>query len=86
MIIFDGCTETFKVKGRGGIAYIIECPFNCTDFEWIINKEVEVNGLGICVRGICTGVESFAKLTHFKGEKIALLIEDKVASNGNKED
>lgn len=61
--------DKFEIEDVG-IVYIVENPIDCTNFDHLINHEVEVNGECFKV----SGVEHFAIVgPHKKGSNIGLL-------------
>jgi len=60
----------WTLVGRGDV-YTVRCPIKCFAFDWIMNKEVTIDGKLFTV----IGVERFAKAAPVsKGELIGLLI------------
>lgn len=64
--------ETFYITGRGK-CFVVACPINCNDFDWIVNREVTIDGKPHKI----IGIERFMHMPPWKkGEKISLLIAD----------
>jgi len=64
-------TGVFYIVGRGK-AYSIVLPFTCADFDWLMNREVEIDGQ----KHVIIGVEKRAHMPPFrKGEDISVLVD-----------
>lgn len=60
----------YHLVGRGDI-YAVKCPINCFGFEWLINREIKVDGKKFKV----IGVERFLHNGPWrKGEAIGLMV------------
>lgn len=59
----------YTIASRGAL-FEVACPIACDNFDWVINKEVEIDGATYTV----IGVERFAIVRHSVGERIGLLV------------
>ena len=64
--------DTYKVKERGLIVYIVENPMPCSNWSHLVGQTVEIDGKVHLVYG----VESYAIYRHALGEKIGLAVLD----------
>jgi hypothetical protein len=68
---FDS-VDTFHISGRGK-AFVVKCPINCLDFDWLIGHDAIIDGKTYKI----VGVERFMHSPPWKkGEDISLLIAD----------
>lgn len=64
--------DKFHIAGRGK-AYVVKCPIACGDFDWIIGKDVIIDGSKHKV----VAVERFTHMPPWrKGESISLLVAE----------
>ena len=63
--------DEFEIKGRG-VLFVITLDRECSDFEWLLNKPVLLNGELYRAKG----VERFVHAPPWRvGEKISLLAD-----------
>ena len=64
--------QTYYIAGRGK-SFVIKCPITCQDFDWLIGREVTVDGKQHKV----IGIEKFMHAAPWNaGEKISILVDD----------
>ncbi len=76
MLFFDA-QEKFNIPSRGDV-YYTQNPVKCTDFDWLMGQEVEIYFEKEYIQGTVKGIEAFCTARQFVGQKIGLLIKEKI--------